>query len=144
MTSRPSNHAPTRQLLDQPGFVDRIEEEIARCLRTRQHLSVILVVLRDVGLPSATILGAHSALEMAQDVVRHVRRYDIVAVAGAAEVMLLLPLTTRENTEAILARLRRVTAPFPATRSWGVATWPADGGDSVALLQTARRRLASA
>lgn len=144
MTSRPSNHSPTRRLLDQPEFIDRIEEEIARCLRTRQHLSVMFVVLRDAGPPSAMTLGPHSALKMAQDVVRHVRRYDLVAVAGAAEVMLLFPLTTRENTEAIVARLRRVPAPLPATRSWGIATWPADGGDSAALLQAARRRLGSA
>ncbi len=152
MPGRPDDRA-ARRILDQEEFQSRVREEIARSLRTRRHLSVALLAI-DAGTDRAT---AHSQATVpdllptvARHVARHIRGYDLVAAFGAAELVLLFPDATREEAEAILARLRTITVVLPRSvrevslrGAWGIATWPADGGDPATLLGTARRRLSA-
>ncbi len=149
--SQQAENTPSHTLLDQWAFVERMQEEIARCLRTRRHLSVALLA---AGAAAAVTgqrlaLGPDALRSIAEDLARHIRRYDLVAVSGAAEVMLMFPEATRERTDVILGRLRATTAALPGVASggppplWGLATWPADGNDATALLKTARHRLSA-
>jgi GGDEF domain-containing protein len=148
---RPDN-LPTRRVLDQPVFLERVQEEIARCLRTRRHLSLALVIVRaaDKTTTYGPALSPDALLGIAAEIARHIRPYDLVATSGTAELTLLFPEATSENADIILTRLRMITAAPPgpplreSRRVWGLATWPADGADPAALLMAARRRLSAA
>lgn len=89
-------------------------------------------------------MGPEALRPIADELARHIRRYDLVAVAGAAEVVLMFPEATLESTKHILGRLRTAT-PTPREWSalWGVATWPTDGNDPTALLEAARHRVSA-
>lgn len=139
---------PQHPVLDHSTFVSRVDEEIARCLRTRRHLSMVLLTapVPDATAPQEPVSDPEAVRRMAEELARHVRRYDLVAISEGVEVALMFPEATRENAGVILGRLRAavgaasgVTPPL-----WGLATWPADGNDPVALLDTARHRLSGA
>jgi len=152
------NNASTAQqrslpkVLEEPAFLERVQEEITRCLRTRRHFSVLLVIepFADTPTTQDTNLRPDALLDVAQELARHVRGYDLVTFSGGDEVMLMFPEATREHADTILVRLRATTASLPGSvlggspRTWGLATWPADGTDLTALLDAARRRLFAA
>ncbi len=134
-------------ILDHSTFVDRVHEEIARCLRTRRHLSMVLLTAPapDTTTPREPAPDPGAFRRIAEELARHVRRYDLVAVSGGTEVTLMFPEATRENAGIILGRLRAAAGPAPGRTPplWGLATWPADGNDPGALLKTARHRLSA-
>jgi DNA-binding NarL/FixJ family response regulator/GGDEF domain-containing protein len=140
---------PPHPVLDQSAFVERVHEEITRCLRTRRHLSVVLLsaTAPDATATQGLIVGPETLRPMAEDLARHIRPYDLVAVSGGAEVTFMFPEATCENTKIILGRLRAAGAALPRSEPegspplWGFATWPADGSDPTALLETARHHL---
>jgi GGDEF domain-containing protein len=129
----------------------KVHEEIARCLRTRRHLSVALLTAgaADAGRRAGLALGPDALQSIAEDLARHIRCCDLVAASGAAEVMRMFSEATCERTSVILDRLRAATATLPrvppggSSPLSGLATWPADGNDSTALLETVRHRLSA-
>lgn len=144
--SQRTDTIPPRPVLDQSAFMERLHQEIARCLRTRRHLSVALLsaTVPDSAASEEPAMGPETLRPIADELARHIRRYDLVAVAGAAEVVLMFPEATLESTKHILGRLRTAT-PTPREWSalWGVATWPTDGNDPTALLEAARHRVSA-
>lgn len=139
---------PPHPVLDHSTFVDRVHEEIARCLRTRRHLSMVLLTTPAPDAPAAQepALDPDAVRRIADELARHVRRYDLVAISGGVEVALMFPEATRENAGFILDRLRTAVGPAPGRMppQWGLATWPADGNDPGVLLNAARHRLTGA
>ena len=138
---------PPHPILDHPTFVERVHEEIARCLRTRRHLTMVLLTAPapDAAVPHGTAPDSEAVRRVAEELARHVRRYDLVAVSGTTEIALMFPEATRENAGTILGRLRAAAGPAPERTAplWGLATWPADGNDPGALLEAARHRLSA-
>lgn len=138
---------PPHPVLDHATFVERVQEEIARCLRTRRHLSMVLLTAPapDAPAPQDPAPDPDPFPRIAEELARHVRRYDLVAVSGSTEVALMFPEATRENAGIILGRLRAAAGPAAGSTPplWGIATWPADGNDPGALLETARHRLSA-
>jgi DNA-binding NarL/FixJ family response regulator len=147
-----ASQRPHPLVLEHAAFRERVQEEIARCLRTRRHFSVLLrVEAREEAAPAQGPSDRPDAgLGVASELVQRVRGYDLVGLSDAAEVLLLFPETTREDVGTILVRLRGAAAgpPAPAPDTppprWGVATWPGDGADFAALLDAARQRLSAA
>ncbi|HKX19342.1 MAG TPA: response regulator [bacterium] len=139
---------PQHPVLDHPTFMDRVDAEIARCLRTRRHLSMVLLSAPapDAAARQEPVPDSDAVRRMAEELARHVRRYDLVAISADVEVALMFPEATRENAGIILGRLRAAVGAAPGTMAplWGLATWPADGNDPGALLDTARHRLSGA
>jgi GGDEF domain-containing protein len=140
----------TRRILDRREFLERVQEEITRCLRARRHLSVVLTSAVSATDRSARLgrVSPRAVEQMARHLARHVRGYDLVAVSDTAELALLLPETGRKAAQSIVARLCTVVAALPGCPpafaredAWGIAMWPADGVDASALLRVARHRL---
>jgi hypothetical protein len=119
-----------------------------RCLRTRRHLSVALLTARaaDAGRRAGLALGPDALRSIAEDLARHIRCYDLVAVSGAAEVMRTFSEATCERTSVILDRLRAATATLPrvppggSSPLWGLRPGP----QMVTIQRPYSRRLGTA
>ena len=137
-------------LLNRRGFDERLREEIGRATRAKRPLALVLADCDE--LKRVNDGAGHEAgdrvLEAFAAILRDQKRLtDIAGRLGGDEFALLLPETGADEAvaaaERLLARLRSLT-DTPITASIGVATFPADGATSSALLRSADRALYAA
>jgi DNA-binding NtrC family response regulator len=124
--------AANRIVLDRPNFDQLLEAEVERSVRHAHPLTLVLF-----GLEAA-------AKEVAQAIVRSMRRMDRIARLDEGTIALLLPEVGSEDApgacERILMEARRMTP----TLKGGIAHWPEDGYDMDTLLAAARTALEQA
>ncbi|MBL0213825.1 MAG: sigma 54-interacting transcriptional regulator [Myxococcales bacterium] len=109
---------------------DRLAAEVDRAVRYHRPLG--LVMLRLEG--PVEVMTEH-----VEQMLRQLRRMDLLAEYGADELALVLPETDREATAAVARRANSV--PVGLTASSGSATFPEDGSHVGELIGVARDRL---
>jgi len=138
-------------LLDRRGFELAIGIEIARAIRRRGTLAVLLVHLD--GMSAAGERFGRSVADtlvqvLADAVERRIRQSDVSARVADDEIAIILPDTDAPGAALIaahvIARFREdlrgaVPASLAAQADYGVAMYPADGREMDALLASAGR-----
>jgi len=133
-------------------FFDRIAAELARSHRSGRPLSVALLDLdgfKEINDSYGHSIGDEALVRVAQALSRGMRASDLLARLGGDEFAVLLPESTGNEAEKVLARLCAVAILAPDGRqgelrlrlSWGAVTWPQDGATPEQLLQVADHRL---
>jgi diguanylate cyclase (GGDEF)-like protein len=143
-TRAAATHLERRTALDpltglgtRPMFDGDAEAEVARAHRYRRPVAVVVA-----GLPA---LERDDLDEAAEAVVRrlaglfatNVRRQDGVYRLGPATFSMLLPETDGAGADVLVQRLR---SGFGSDVTVGIAAFPADGSDGMALLEEAEQR----
>jgi diguanylate cyclase (GGDEF)-like protein/PAS domain S-box-containing protein len=135
-------------------FSVRLEEEVRRCVRFKQELSVVLMDLdgfKQVNDEQGHAAGDEVLREIGQLVLRHSRKIDVFARYGGDEFAILLVQTPRAGALFYADRLRQRIAEHPfrigahISASFGVASLP-DGvsGAPEDLIRAADRALYAA
>jgi len=133
-------------LVNRRELMRRMDVEIARALRHRRPLSVLMMDLdhfKDYNDTQGHLAG-DEALKLASSIVlHHCRAEDIAGRYGGEEFFVVLPETSPENALLIAERIRRALAESeeldpPVTISVGVHTWSGEGDvEPDALIATA-------
>lgn len=135
-------------------FWDRLEEEVSRAERRGVPLSIAYFDID--GLKAVNDRHGHLAGDAVLRVLGnfiggHVRSEDVPARYGGDEFGIVMPETPRDEAEKVVVRLMSLldrakvelgggrTIPMPK-RSWGVATYPADGRTAKELVESADTR----
>ncbi len=124
------------------GLERDLERELARCARAELDLSVVAI---DVdGLKRVNDSDGHAAgdrvlLQLVETLRRALRGLDGVYRVGGDEFIVVLPDTSPEDAEVVMARVAKLGAP---AFSWGVASVMAVGRfDAFPLLREADDQL---
>jgi diguanylate cyclase (GGDEF)-like protein len=128
---------------------DRLDQELARAARFDRPLAVAMLDLDDFKRYNDAYghqVGDDLLRAVAQALRDEARATDILGRYGGDEFLLVLPETTRQGAEALLARIRRRLAAWrpadnlldgPMRASAGVAVFPDDATDARALVAIA-------
>ena len=119
-----------RQVATVTELEDRLAAEVDRAVRYHRPLG--LVMLRLDG--PVDVMTDH-----VEQLLRSLRRMDLLAEYGADELALVLPETDREATASVARRANQV--PVGLTATTGSATFPEDGSHVGELIGVARDRL---
>lgn len=142
---------PLTGLHNRRYFFTRLEEEMKRAIAASSPLALLLV---DVdGLKAINDRFGHQAgdealVSLAKAMRSACRASDIAARLGGDEFAILMPDTDRKAALTVQAKLQRLLSTLPMCRwdgspphalsvSVGVASYPEDGSDIHALLQSA-------
>jgi diguanylate cyclase (GGDEF)-like protein len=129
-----------------------LRREIRRAARFKQQLSLVMVDvdnLKTYNDKNGHMRGSFLLRELAGLMAQNVRSFDLVAKYGGDEFTLILPQTDRDGARVVAERMRQVVAEhtFPLaiqgqiTVSLGIALYPDDATDPVALIRAADRAL---
>lgn len=126
---------PLTGLKNRRAFLDRLQEELARCARYGEPLAVALVDVdhfKRVNDAFGHTVG-DAVLSQVADVLRHsVRTTDLVARFGGEEFVVLLPSTDTEGAHVLAERLRQAIEAEP----WDGATVTVSVGVAVTTAGT--------
>lgn len=140
-------------LLNRRAIVARLGEEVARSIRYRTSLAVVLADLdhfKRINDTHGHLAGDLALRHMARRLRQYQRDTDIAGRYGGEEFLLVLPSTDRTGAEQLCRRLRnRLNAsgarwkkhPLLVTASFGVAELGVACCTARDLLETADRRL---
>ena len=135
-------------------FWDRLEEEVSRAERRGSNLSIAyfdIDLLKSVNDRHGHLAGDAVLRKLGQLIGSHVRHEDVPARYGGDEFAIVMPETPRDEAEKVVGRLMELidratvelgpdlTIPMPS-RSWGLATYPADGRTAKELVERADTR----
>ena len=135
-------------------FYERLGQEISRCRRHGHPLSVAIIDVDE--LKSINDLHGHLAGDEALRTMGHilkenVRAPDVVARYGGDEFAIIMPETEKDDAENVIIRLMALLdettvhykdESFPMPRcSYGLATFPRNGGTPTELFAVADARL---
>jgi diguanylate cyclase (GGDEF)-like protein len=126
-------------LLNHREFHEALDRELARCRRSGAPASIVLVDLdgfKQVNDASGHAEGDRVLRDAAAALAGACRGSDLAFRLGGDEFALLLPETTATAARRVADRAAAaVAAADPRTSaSYGVASWPADGGSKDVLL----------
>lgn len=142
-------------LFNHRHFYMRLEEEVRRAARYGRPLSLIIADMdyfKHYNDTHGHPAGDRVLRDAAACLKKNLRVQDVVARYGGEEFSVILPETDKETALALAERLRRLISeqPFPhqedqpggsLTMSFGVASFPMDGGDVKSLVKRADRAL---
>ena len=144
------NDAKT-ELLNPRAFAESLEQELARAVRYRRPLSVLVAdldLLREINNTYGHLAGDTAIVGIADILRAELRDYDVPSRFGGEEFAILLPETPYAEALEIAERVRAVVADrdflveatsktIHVTVSIGVASVPEHGEDATALLHQA-------
>jgi diguanylate cyclase (GGDEF)-like protein len=129
---------------------ERLSEEVVRAVRTRRPLSVVMLDLDDFKVVNDTfghVYGDGVLVHVAERIRGTLRASDVAARYGGDEFALILPETSREDAQAVAARILAAFGaspfvadgrpPFTIAASIGIATHPDDGYSATTLVAIA-------
>jgi diguanylate cyclase (GGDEF)-like protein len=136
-------------------LMDQLAREIDRARRYGSKLSLLLVDVDNFKLYNDTrghVAGDEALREVAAALARSARTTDLVCRYGGDEFAILCPRTVKHDALTLADRLRKAvrdadlkpdlrTGARALTLSVGVATYPDDAEESVALIQRADEAL---
>lgn len=133
-------------------FRQRLEEEIARAMRSKLPLTLAVLDVNRLKQVNDTYghLAGDAVLQRLGVVLRReMRGSDVTARYGGDEFVVIMPEATKEAAEMVIQRAAQAfkhqeprleiggkEAPLPGI-SWGLATFPSDGQTSSALFSAA-------
>lgn len=144
---------PATGLLNRRAFDELVALELERSRRTGRPVSILLgdldqlAAVNEIAGPAA---GDAVLQLVARDLRKWKRRIDRAARVGGDEFALLLPETDERGAYILAERLRRATersfggAPVAVTISFGIASHPDHGADTVTLTRSAERAMLAA
>ena len=121
------------QVYNKRYFLKEMEREMSRCVRYQRDLALVMCDIDHFKAINDTyghLAGDYVLKQVAQRMVRHMRRDDIFARYGGEEFVMLLPETARDQAVQMAEKLRRLIEsepftfddlPIPITLSMGVA-----------------------
>lgn len=126
-------------------LMDQLERELERASRHNRPLSVIMLDIdrfKDYNDRFGHLEGNKVLKAVANILTDGTRISDTVARFGGEEFCIILPEAKKKGALDIAARLIKVTSAHPmpnrrVTMSAGIATYPAEGSDHIALLKKA-------
>ncbi|MBO9532387.1 MAG: GGDEF domain-containing protein [Solirubrobacteraceae bacterium] len=128
-----------------------LDEQLDLELTRSGHRPLTIVALDLNGFKALNdTLGHATGDELLKDTARELercaRRHDVIIRQGGDEFCLILPDTSREQAEVVAGLVRSRLADLPSysqgiTTGVGMATYPDDGTDPIALLDAADERL---
>lgn len=131
---------PLTGLANRAFFRAAAEREMALAARGKRVFVLVMLDMDDFKVVNDTrghLAGDALLIELAQTWQAQLRRSDVLSRFGGDEFALLMPSTTRQQGEQVLARIR---AAHPASWSAGTVEW--DGDDSFEqMLRRADRNL---
>ena len=135
-----ANHDYLTGLANRAFFRAAAEREMALAARGKRVFVLVMLDMDDFKVVNDTrghLAGDALLIELAQTWQAQLRRSDVLSRFGGDEFALLMPSTTRQQGEQVLARIR---AAHPASWSAGTVEW--DGDDSFEqMLRRADRNL---
>ena len=143
LSARPAPADPLTKLATEEHFVNRVAREVSRARRYPQQFAVLLLE------PDAEDLRDADHVALAHLLRNTVRSVDLVARLRGLRFGLLLAHTGRESSVLAERLLRTVAGRLkisdkPLTISIGLAVFPTDGRDTVAMLAAAEQALVEA
>ncbi len=144
---------PLTGLVNRRGFEDVFEAELERSHRTGHPFAVVIADLdgfKSVNDHHGHLAGDEMLRRMGQILRRHVRIIDTAARHGGEEFALIVPESDEKGGYTVAERIRRAVGagfasdPIPLTISLGVASYPAHGGTTDALVSAADQALYTA
>ena len=137
---------PLTGLLNHREFHESVSRELNRCRRHGGAASVVLFDLDGFKLVNdgaGHAEGDRVLREAAAALARSCRDSDVAFRIGGDEFALLLPETSGADAEIVGARARDAIATVDArtSASYGIASWPADGGSKDVVLAQADANL---
>ncbi len=143
---------PLTGLKNRRYLLERAQDEIARARRNGDHLSVILFDLQNFKHINDTyghLVGDEVLMEVARRFESAIRKGDILGRYGGDEFVVVLPSATYKQAERAAQRIINLLEPpilargqvFHVKVNAGIATFPEDGADIVALLEVADQRM---
>ena len=139
-------------LANRAWFEERLEEEMSRAHRSGQSLSLAVADLdsfRETNSAHGHAGGDLALQTVARRLRRSIRKSDLAARLGGDELVIVFPDTDVDQAVLKLESLRQEIAglrlqagrtTFTVTVSVGVASFPADGGETAAVLAAADAR----
>jgi diguanylate cyclase (GGDEF)-like protein len=135
-------------LFNRRHFFDQLEKEVQRARRYRRVFTLCLLDLDDFkGYNDAHgHLQGDAALQVvARLLLASTRRADLVARFGGEEFVVLLPEVPAPGAAVVAEKIRSAVASYPFARrltaTLGLASYPADAEDGLALVDLADRAL---
>ena len=139
---------PLTRVANRRGFAERVEYEIARHARARNHFTVVALDLD--GFKAVNDRYGHAAgdevlIDVAAALRAALREQDTVARMGGDEFCVLAPETAGDGAQQLAGRIdqavRTATAGLARlSASVGVATYPDDGATGAAVVRAADER----
>ena len=106
------------QVFNKRYFLQEMERELSRCLRYQRDLSLVMIDIdhfKPVNDTYGHLAGDHILKQVAQRIVRSIRRDDIFARYGGEEFILLLPEIEKAMAVKTAEKIRRNIAEEPFT-----------------------------
>jgi diguanylate cyclase (GGDEF)-like protein len=142
-------------LFNRRHFFDQLEKEVQRARRYRRVFSLLLLDLDEFKGYNDThghLQGDEALKEVARLLLASTRRADIVARFGGEEFVVLLPEISARGAAVVAEKIRTSVAGYPfagratqpggqLTATLGLATYPTDSEDGLALVDCADRAM---
>ncbi|MDO9507769.1 MAG: diguanylate cyclase [Thermovirgaceae bacterium] len=150
-TEKQALQDPLTGLWNRRFIFDRIEAEASRCIRYVSLFSIVMKDLRNFKNINDSFghpVGDRVLIETSSFFQRSLRECDVVARYGGDEFIILLPEADFAEASRMMERLEKdivkrklCVESVPVRFDCGIASSPADGRETRALIQTADERL---